>query len=115
MISLDASTLINANVHHVFYQIFKQLTNHIVLVLIQILMHLNTSRGRPIWCQTPDLLIGIFGYLIENDPINLMINGIFPLLEHFTDTWGQSTVLVPVFFITVVFIAGISVKTDDKS
>ena len=46
MIPLDARKLGTANVHHVVHQILKQLTTHIVLILIKLLMRLNPSLGR---------------------------------------------------------------------
>ena len=77
MIALDARKLSTANIHHVVHQIFKQPTINIVLILIQILMCLDPSLGRPLRRQTPNLLLGIVSILIDTYPINLVINEIY--------------------------------------
>ena len=115
MIALDDRKLNTANVHNVFHQRFKKPTTHIVLIIIQLLMRLNTYLGRPLRRRTPDLLLGIAGVLIDTNPINLVINGRVYVIEHVVDTSGQSTVLVPIIFIEIVFITGTSVRTDGKS
>ena len=115
MVALDAIKLITDNVHHVFHQRFKQTTTHIVVILIHLLMHIDPYLVSPLQCQTHDLLIRIFGVLIYMDPINLVINGIFAVLENVAETWGKSTVLVPVVYISIVFIAGTSFRTYGKA
>ena len=89
MIALDAIKLSTANLHHVVHKIFKQLTNHIVLILIQILMNLDPSLGRPLRRRTTNLLLGIIGVMIDTEPINLVLNGIFSVLDHVAETWGK--------------------------
>ena len=86
-----------------------------MLIIIHLLMRLDTSISRPIRLQTPNLLIEVVGVLIDTDPINLVLNGIFSVLEQVAETWGQSAVLVPVFCIEIVFIAGTSIIKDGRS
>ena len=104
-----------ANVHCVIYKNFKQLTNNILIILIQLLMRLNPYIGRPLRCQTPELFLGIFGVLIDTDLVNIVINGIFTVLENITDTWEQSEVLVPVICIAIILITGKSVRIDGRA
>ena len=115
MIALDDRKLSTANVHPVLHKRFKQPTNHILLIIIHILMHLNPSLVRPLWHQTPKLLIGIIGVLIDTDPINLVLNGRFNVLEHVAETWWHSAVLVPVFCIEIVFIEGKPIRKYVKA
>ena len=86
-----------------------------MLILIQPLMHLGKYLGRPLQRQTTNLLLRIYGVLIDTYPINIVINEIFDLLEHVAETWGNSAVLVPVVCIAIVFIASTSVRTYGKS
>ena len=115
MIVLETRKLSTDKVNHVVNQIFKQPTTHIVLTLIQIFMCLNTYLGRPLRRQTPDLLLNIVVFLIDTDPINLLLNGVLAVLEHVLETWGKSAVLVPVVCIAIVFIASTSVRTYGKA
>ena len=65
MVALYARKLSTDNVHHVVHQIFKKPTTHIVLILIQLLMRLDTYLGRPLQSGTPNLLLGIVGVLLD--------------------------------------------------
>ena len=78
-------------------------------------MRLYTSLGKPLWCQTPELLIRIVGFLIDTETINLLLNGRFSVHEHVAETWGKSTVIVPVVFMSIIFIEGTSVRIDGKA
>ena len=115
MIALDARKLSTANEHHVVHQRFKQPDTYIVLILIQPLMHLGKYLGRPLQCRTTNLLLRIYGVLIDTYPINLVINEIFDVLEHVAETWGNSAVLVPAVCIAIVFIAGTSTMIDGEA
>ena len=88
MIALDARKLRTANVHHVVHQRFKQPTTHIAIVLIQLLMHIDTSLGRPLWRRTSDLLLRNFRVLTDTDPINPILNRRFSVFENVAETWG---------------------------
>ena len=114
MIVLDTRKLSTANVHSVFHQSFKQPTTHIGLIIIQLLMRLDTSLGRTLQRQTPDLLLGIVRFLIDTDLINLVLNERFSLIDSVADNWGQSPVIVPDVCISILIIAGTSVRTDGK-
>ena len=115
MLALDAMKLITANMHHVVHQRSKQWTTHIVIILIQLLMGLDSSFGMPLRNRTPELLLGIVRVLIDRHPINLVINGRFSILEHVAETWVQYAVIFIAGCIAIVFITCTSVRTDGKS
>ena len=60
-------------------------------------------------------MLSISRVLIDADPINLVQNGIFTVLEHVTDTWGQYADIFPVCFISMVLIACTYVSKYGKS
>ena len=86
-----------------------------MIILIQLIMHLNPYLGRPLLCQTHILLFGIIGFQIVKDPINVVLNGRFVILEHIAETWGQSAVLVTFVCITIILITSTSVRIDEKA
>ena len=115
IIALAVSKLSTANVHIVVHKRFKKPTTHIVIILIQLFMRLDPSLGMPLRRQTSKLLIRIVRVLIDTDPINIVLNGIFAILELAAETWGHSVVLVTVVCIAIVLIKCTYVKIYGKS